>query len=197
MNIGLYFGSFNPIHIGHLIIANFVANHTDLKQVWLVVSPQNPLKPASTLLNEHHRLHLARLATEDNPKLKVSSIEFKLQRPSYTIDTLTYLKERYPEHVFSVIIGSDSYQNIHKWKSYDLLMKEFEIIVYKRPRFAVNSKVPSNHIILEAPLLDISSTFIRDEIKTGRSIKYLVPEEVRVEIENQGYYRELKQPPQK
>ena len=195
MKIGLYFGSFNPIHVGHLIIADFVANNSDLDQVWLIVSPQNPLKSSSTLLNEHHRLQLARLATEDNVKLHVSNIEFKLPRPSYTIDTLAYVKEKYPEHTFSVIIGSDSYQNIHKWKNYELLLKECRFIIYKRPGFDVDLKNQENlPLVLNAPLLDISSTYIRETIRKGKSIRYLVTEEVRVDIENQGYYRELKKP---
>lgn len=195
MKIGLYFGSFNPIHIGHLIIAEFVVSNTHLQQVWLVVSPQNPLKTSSTLLNEYHRLNLARLATEDNERLKVSNIEFKLPRPSYTVDTLVYLKEKYPNHIFSVIIGSDSYQNIHKWKNYENLLKEYDFMIYKRPGFVIKENNLKRPTVLEAPLLDISSTLIRTLIKEGKSIKYMVPEEVRQEIENRGYYRELKQPP--
>ena len=195
MKIGLYFGSFNPIHIGHLIIADFIANNSALDKVWLVVSPQNPLKPSSSLLNEHHRLHLARLATEDNAKLHVSNIEFKLPRPSYTVDTLVYLKEKYPEHTFSIIVGSDSYQNIHKWKNYEILLRDYEITIYERPGFPVSSNNLASPHTLKAPLLDISSTFIRERVKSGKSIKYLLPEDVRIEIENQGYYRELKQPP--
>ena len=112
MNIGLYFGSFNPIHIGHLIIGNHVANHADIQQVWFVVSPQNPLKPSGVLLNEYHRLHLVQLAVEGNSQLKAVDFEFKLPRPSYTIDTLTYLTEKYPQHQFSIIMGSDSFQNL-------------------------------------------------------------------------------------
>ena len=195
MRIGLYFGSFNPIHVGHLIIAEYVVENTDVNQVWLVVSPQNPLKQTASLLNENHRLHLARLATEDNPRLKVSNIEFKLPRPSYTIDTLSYLKEKYPEHTFCVIIGSDSLRNIHKWKNYELLLSEYEIIVYSRPGFYIDESHAGCCVVLKAPLLDISATFIREQIKKRKSIKYLVPEIVREEIENQGYYRELKQPP--
>ena len=120
MKIGLYFGSFNPIHVGHLIIAAHVANNADVQQVWLVVSPQNPLKTSSVLLNEYHRLHLVRLATDGDQQVKVSDIEFKLPKPSYTIDTLVYLKEKYPQHEFSVIIGSDSFQNLPRWKNYEI-----------------------------------------------------------------------------
>jgi nicotinate-nucleotide adenylyltransferase len=187
MKVGLYFGSFNPIHIGHLIIANFIVNNTDVDQVWLIVSPQNPFKSPGSLLNEYHRLHLARIAIEDNLKLKVSDIEFHLPRPSYTIDTLTYLKEKYPGNRFSVIVGSDSYQNIGKWKNADLLL-ENDFLVYKRPGFEITN-CTSSTLILNAPLLDISSTMVRTLIKAGKSIRYLVPENVRLEIENNNYYK--------
>ena len=135
MKIGLYFGSFNPIHIGHLIIADFVANNSDVQQVWLIVSPQNPLKPSNTLLNEYHRLHLVNLAIEGNVKLKASDVEFKLPKPSYTIDTLTYLKEKYPQNEFVVVMGSDSYQNLTQWKNYTTLISNYSFIVYQRPGF--------------------------------------------------------------
>lgn len=189
MKIALYFGSFNPIHIGHLIIAEFVVSNQDIGQVWLVVSPQNPLKNPGTLLKDYHRLHLANLALEDNAKLKTSNIEFKLPRPSYTIDTLTFLREQYPQHTFSIIIGSDSHQNIHKWKNYNILLDNYEILIYKRPGFPIGNIHEGSSIIMETPLLDISSTLIRNLIKAGKSIKYLVPEIVRIEIENQNFYR--------
>ena len=123
MKIGLYFGSFNPVHVGHLIIASHMAYATDLEQVWLVVSPRNPLKPAGSLLNEYDRLHLLQLAIEKEPRFRASDIEFSLPRPSYTIDTLTYLGEKYPEHVFSVIMGSDSLENLNRWKNYEVLVE--------------------------------------------------------------------------
>lgn len=189
MNIGLYFGSFNPIHIGHLIVGNHVANHTDMQQVWYVVSPQNPLKPSAGLLNEYHRLHLVRLAIEEEPKLKASDVEFKLPRPSYTIDTLTYLREKYPQHQFSIIIGSDSFQNLPKWKNFDLLIKEYPFIIYKRPGFEINDTWNARVTILDAPMLDISATAIRNNIREGKSIRYLVEEKVREEIEGNNYYK--------
>jgi nicotinate-nucleotide adenylyltransferase len=157
--------------------------------VWLVVSPQNPLKPSSTLLNEYHRLQLVRLATADNDLLKVSNIEFNLPRPSYTVDTLAFLQEKYPKHTFWIIIGSDSYQNLPKWKNYEVLLKNHEIIIYNRPGFEVVSLTEKKPRILDAPLLEISSTMLRNLIKGGKSIKYLVPEDVRIEIESKGYYR--------
>ena len=189
MKIGLYFGSFNPIHIGHLIIASYIANNTDLKQVWFVVSPHNPLKPSASLLNEYHRLHLVNLATEDNPQLKATDVEFHLPRPSYTVDTMAYLKEKYPQHEFHIIMGSDSLQNINKWKNYDLLLKNNPFIIYNRPGVEVKELPGVNITFLSAPFLEVSATAIRRLLKDGKSIRYLVPDEVREEIERNGYYK--------
>jgi nicotinate-nucleotide adenylyltransferase len=188
MKIGLYFGSFNPVHVGHLIIANHIANNTDLDQVWFVVSPQNPLKQSTSLLNKFHRKYLIDIAIDGEKKLRTSTIEFNLPIPSYTIDTLTYLKEKFPENRFSVIIGSDSLQNINKWKNYEILLSEHQFYVYERPGFPVKNKA-ENIIVVKAPLLDISSTGIRELIKNGRSIKFLVPDVVKEEIEKNHYYR--------
>ena len=191
MKIGLYFGSFNPIHHGHLIIASYLTQHTDLKQVWFIVSPQNPLKPAASLLNEYHRLYLLQLAIEGETNLKVSDIEFKLPKPSFTVDTLTYLQEKYPSHEFSVIMGRDSFQNLSRWKNYTWLLQHYPIYVYKRPGYETLPDYPSARAIqvLNAPLLPISSTQIRKDIKAHRSIRYLVPDAVRAEIERNGYYQ--------
>jgi len=189
MKVGLYFGSFNPIHTGHCIIANHLAQTTDLDQVWLVVSPQNPFKPSGTLLNEYHRLHLVKTALEGESKLKASDIEFHLPRPSYTIDTMTYLKEKHPGHEFSIIMGSDGVQNLHSWKNAEVLIRDYSIYVYKRPGFEVNTPLQAKLTILDAPLLEISSTRIRKMIKEGKSVRYLVPENVREEIEKGGYYK--------
>ncbi|HTI93368.1 MAG TPA: nicotinate (nicotinamide) nucleotide adenylyltransferase [Puia sp.] len=190
MKIGLYFGSFNPIHHGHLLIASYILQHTDLKQVWFVVSPQNPLKPAASLLNEYHRFYLVQLAIEGENNFKASDIEFKLPKPSFTVDTLTYLQEKYPANEFAVIMGSDSFQNLPKWKNYNWLLQHYPIYVYKRPEHDNLPGYPNAKgvHVLNAPLLPISSTEIRKDIKAGRSIRYVVPEAVRAEIERNGYY---------
>jgi len=189
MKIGLFFGSFNPIHHGHLMVASFIANHTDLQQVWLVVSPQNPHKTQSSLLNEYDRLHLAQLAIEDDDQIKVSDIEFKLPKPSYTIDTLTYLEEKYPQHQFYVIMGSDSFQNLPKWKNFEALVKNYQFIVYRRPGFEITEKYGADVTYLEAPMLELSATLIRNNCKDGITIRYLVPENVRLEIERNNYFK--------
>lgn len=188
MKIGLFFGSFNPIHIGHLIIANHIVEHAELQKIWFVVSPQNPLKPALSLLNEYHRFHLVQLAIETDTRFKASNIEFKLPRPSYTIDTLTYLSEKYPKHQFSIIMGGDSYSNLSNWKNYELILKNYPIIVYNREGF-LSDKKSSSTTFIQAPILNISSTQIRNEIKMGKSVKYLVPELVYNELEITSYYK--------
>lgn len=190
MKIGLYFGSFNPIHHGHLIIANYLVQETDLDQVWFIVSPQNPLKPSATLLNEYHRLYLVQISIENEPALKASDIEFRLPRPSYTSDTLAYLLEKYPQHEFAVIMGSDSYQNLPRWKNYRFILDHFPVYVYRREGFEMPDFTPGfRTTILDAPLLPISASHIRKLIKEGKSIRYLVPEKVLEEIERNGYYK--------
>lgn len=189
MNIGLYFGSFNPIHIGHLIIANEVAYQENLDQVWFVVSPQNPLKETKTLLNEWHRLHLVQIAIEENPKLKASSVEFKLPKPSYTSNTLAYLRESYPNHTFSVIMGGDSFCNLTKWHNYQYIIEGFNLIVYSRGSFDIKNTVGAKIKIVDAPLLEISSTLIREKIKRGAPIDYWLPKSVADEIINNNYYK--------
>jgi nicotinate-nucleotide adenylyltransferase len=189
MKIGLYFGSFNPIHTGHLIIANHVANNTDLQKIWFVVSPQNPLKQSSSLLNEYDRSHLINISIEGENKLKTSNVEFNLPKPSYTVDTLAYLTEKYPEHEFSIIMGSDSFSNITKWKNYQIILKSYPLYIYKRPGFDIDISLKTDLVLLDAPLLEISSTHIRELIKNNKSIKYLVPDLVKEEIERNGYYK--------
>lgn len=189
MKIGLYFGSFNPVHVAHLIIANHVLNETGIEKVWFIVSPQNPFKNESTLLNEYHRLHLVRLATENDNRIKASEIEFGLPRPSYTVDTLAYLAEKFPEHEFSIIMGSDSYQNLPKWKNAPLIIANYDIYVYERTGHEIkNDPSPRLHI-LKAPLLELTATHIRKTIAEGKSIRYMVPESVLEEIMKGGYYK--------
>lgn len=189
MTVGLYFGSFNPVHNGHLIIANHIANYTSLDRIWFIVSPQNPFKERSSLINENHRKHLVDLAIDGEKKLRSSNIEFKLPVPSFTIDTLTYLQELHPKDKFSIIIGSDSFRNIDKWKNSEILLKNCPIIIYERPGFKVSKeRLSDNLILLKAPLLDISSTQIREMIKEKKSIRYLVPDVVKEEIERNQYY---------
>jgi nicotinate-nucleotide adenylyltransferase len=189
MKIGLYFGSFNPVHLAHLIIANHILNETDIEKIWFIVSPQNPFKSESSLLNEYHRLHLVKTAIEDDNRIKASDIEFTLPKPSYTSTTLAYLKEKNPEHEFCIIMGSDSFQNLHKWKNYEAIIKEYEVYVYLRPGFEVTNHVNARLHLVDAPLLQLSATQIRQYIKEGKSIRYLVPENVREEIEKGGYYK--------
>lgn len=190
MKIGLFFGSFNPIHNGHLIIANYICESTDLDKVWLVVSPQNPFKTKDTLLNEYDRLHLINLAIEGNHNLRASDIEFNLPRPSYTIDTLTYLKEKYPEHEFSLIMGSDNLESIHKWKNYQQLLSNHAIYVYKR-RGSEQTPTPAGakFFLVDFPFIDISATFIRQSIKSGYSMQYLLPEKVWKYIDEMNLFR--------
>jgi len=195
MNIGLYFGSFNPIHHGHLIIATHILNSNTVDQLWMIVSPQNPFKASHVLLNENHRLGLVKTAIEGEPKLKANNIEFKLPKPSYTINTLTYLKEKYPQHQFSIIMGSDGFQNLHKWKNASVIIENYPIIIYKRPGFEITDTHGASITIMDAPLLEISSTHIRKLIKENKSIRYLVPDAVKEEIELNNYYKSFLENP--
>lgn len=189
MNIGLYFGSFNPVHTGHLIIASHILNETEIDKVWFVVSPQNPFKTNHSLLNEYDRLHLLRVATADDQRIKVSDAEFSLPRPSYTSVTLAHLSEKYPEHRFSVIMGSDSFQNLHKWHNASYIIENYPVYVYERPGFPVSNTIGAKLHTLQAPLLELSATTIRLLIRTGKSIRYMVPDAVREEIERAGHYK--------
>lgn len=189
MTIGLYFGSFNPVHVGHLIIANHIVSNTKLDQVWFVVSPQNPFKISNSLLNEYHRLHLVNIAIEGENKLRASNVEFKLPKPSYTIDTLTYLEEKHPDYIFKIIMGSDGFKNLDKWKNYKTLTKNYSFYIYKRPGFEITENFGANITQLDAPLLDISSTKIRQLIRDKKSIRYFVTDVVKEEIERNRYYK--------
>ncbi|MFN7790938.1 MAG: nicotinate (nicotinamide) nucleotide adenylyltransferase [Cyclobacteriaceae bacterium] len=187
--IGLFFGSFNPIHMGHLIIANIMAQNTDLDKVWLVVSPQNPFKPSKGLLHEFDRYDLVKAAIADNYKLEASDVEFHLPKPSYTIHTLAYLTEKYPNKEFKVIIGEDNLENFTKWKNHEQILAQFGLYVYPRPH-VTNSDLKRHPqvTIVEAPMIDISATYIRNCIKNNKSIRYLVPEPVENMIRMKNFY---------
>lgn len=181
MKIGLYFGTFNPIHTGHLAIANHMAEFSDLEQVWLVVTPHNPHKKKSTLLDDHHRLQMVFLATEDYPKLKPSDIEFKLAQPNYTVHTLAHLQEKFPQHEFSLIMGEDNLNSLHKWKNYEVILQNHDIYVYPRVSNDIVDESLQNHPHIkkiDAPIMEISSTFIREGIKAGKNIRPLLPHKV-------------------
>ena len=190
--IGLFFGSFNPVHVGHLIIAEFMATRTELDQVWFVVSPHNPLKERNTLAKDQARLQMVRLAIEENPKLKASNIEFSLPKPSYTIDTMVYLHEKYPQHKFSLIMGGDNFASIDKWKNFELLLKRYPIHIYNRKNWKVEKEVCKKADIryYDLPLLDISSTFIRQSLREGKSVRYMVPENVWQFLEGSTLYKQ-------
>jgi len=195
MNAGLYFGSFNPIHIGHLAIANYMVEFTGLDQVWFVISPQNPLKQRSSLLADYFRYELAVRAIGKNPKLKVSDIEFKLPKPSYTIDTLTYLKEKHPKKNFSLIMGEDNLCTLKKWKNYKELMEHYEFYVYPRTReksedrHKISSLLKEGKIhIVKAPRMEISSSFIRQAIQKGKDVSCYLPEAVYAYIRDMHFY---------
>lgn len=190
MRVGLFFGSFNPIHTGHLVIADVMAHHTDLDQVWFVVSPQNPFKSSKSLLHEFDRLRMVELATADHYKFRATDVEFHLPKPSYTIDTMTCLSEKHPGHEFILIIGADNLMHFHKWKNHQVILNHYGLYVYPRPHVAAEKiKVRHKNIrYVAAPMLDISATFIRKSIKNNRSVRYLLPQSVVEYIASKHFY---------
>jgi len=195
-NIGLYFGSFNPVHIGHMAIAGYMTEFTLLDQIWFVVSPHNPLKKKESLLDDHQRLYMVQLAIGDNDRLKASDIEFKLPIPSYTIDTLIYLEEKYPDHHFSLVMGEDNLYTLHKWKNAEELVIKYSIYLYPRPQSPkpespVLEKLLSDAKIkfVNAPLMFISGTFIRNGIKKGKNMSYYLAPPVWKYIEEMHFYK--------
>ncbi|MCH7512623.1 MAG: nicotinate-nucleotide adenylyltransferase [Bacteroidetes bacterium] len=190
MKVGLFFGSFNPIHTGHLIIAGIMVETTDIDKVWFVVSPQNPLKRSKSLLHEFDRLDMVRAAIYDNYNLEVSDVEFRMPKPSYTIDTMTYLAEKHPDKRFVLIIGEDNLKTFPKWKNHNIIIENFEVYVYPRPK-SVDSDLKTHPKVrmVEAPMIDISATFIRKCIKQNRSVKYLVPYSVEAMIRSKKFYQ--------
>jgi nicotinate-nucleotide adenylyltransferase len=190
MHIGLFFGSFNPVHIGHMALANYMLSFTDMEQVWLVVSPQNPLKNKNQLLDQNQRLMLVNAAIDDHPHMRSSNIEFGLPQPSYTINTLAHLKEKYPQHTFSLIMGQDNLQSFNKWKNYEEILKGYHIYVYPRPDCARSEFDGHPHVHLtEAPMMEISATFIRSALKNKKDIRFFLPSKVWEEIDMMNFYR--------
>lgn len=201
MKIGLYFGTYNPIHVGHLIIANYMADYTDLDEVWLIVSPQNPLKQKSSLLADYHRYAMVEIAVQDNPKLKPSNIEFKLPQPSYTINTLAYLKEKHSNHSFSLIMGEDNLRTLNKWKNYEEITRNHKIYVYPRAlteqertdkeQSTQNVFTDLTNIILcdDAPVMKVSASFIRKAIKQKKDVRYLLTEPVCKYVQEMNFYK--------
>jgi nicotinate-nucleotide adenylyltransferase len=190
MKTGLFFGSFNPIHIGHLAIANYFVEYTDLKKIWFVISPQSPFKTKTSLLAEHHRYALVQTAVEDDYRFKACNIEFHLPKPSYTIDTLTYLQEKYPKQKFALIMGADNIINLHKWKNYENIIKNYEIYVYPRPGIDLSLYTNNKKIhITKAPLIEISASFIRNAIKEKKDVRYFLNSKVWEYIDEMNFYK--------
>ena len=189
MKIGLFFGSFNPMHIGHKSIASYMEEFTDLEKVCFVVSPQNPLKNKQTLLNHNHRLQIIRAEVEDNPKLAVSDIEFSMPQPSYTIDTLVHLKEKYPENDYVLIIGADNLQNFHKWKNYKQILEGYSVFVYPRPGIEISREHENIHIVKGVPQMEISASFVRESIMQKKDVSYLIPEKAWQYIDEMNFYK--------
>jgi nicotinate-nucleotide adenylyltransferase len=190
MKIGLFFGSFNPVHCGHMVIAGYMSEFTDLGQVWFVVSPHNPLKVKSSLLQDYHRMSLVKIAIGDNRKLKASDIEFKLPRPSYTINTLAYLFEKFPDHQFVLILGSDNLESFTKWKNYEQILEQVELYVYPRKDLEGGDLLSHPKVkIIQAPLMEISSSFIRESIKNKKDVRYMMPEKVWEYIDEMNFYK--------
>lgn len=193
MKVGLYFGTFNPIHIGHLTIANYLVEHSDLDQVWFVVTPQSPFKKKSSLLDDHQRLEMVYLATKDYDKLRPSDIEFGLKQPNYTIDTLTYLFEKFPKHEFSLIMGEDNLKSFHKWKNYEQILENHEILVYPRLSDDKTENKFEDHpkiFNISAPIMELSSTFIRKNIKAGKNVRPMLPDKVWHYIDEMNFYKQ-------
>jgi nicotinate-nucleotide adenylyltransferase len=192
--IGLFFGSFNPVHVGHLIIANYMATQTDLREVWLVVSPQNPLKNKASLARDQDRLHLVHLAIEDNPRLRTSDVEFKLPKPSYTIDTLTHLQERFPDKEFVLIMGGDNLLTLTKWKNYELILQQYALYVYVRLGYELGDLAthPSVKIFSEVPQMHISASYVRECLEKGYPVQYLLTEPVLRYLDKTNLYRKAK-----
>lgn len=190
MKVGLFFGSFNPIHVGHLVLANYFCEYTDLDQLWFVVTPHNPLKPKNTLLNDLIRIQLVRDAIEDYPKFKASNIEFDLPQPNYTIHTLAHLKEKHPDYHFVLILGEDNLESFEKWKNYEVILDQYQLYIYPRPGYQTDKFKNHPHVQrVEAPMIEISSTFIRESIKNKKDVRFFLNEKVWKYIDDYNLYR--------
>lgn len=192
MKIGLYFGTFNPIHVGHLIIANHMAEYSDLDQIWMVVTPHNPHKQKNSLLDDYHRLEMVHLATKEYPKIKPSDIEFKLPQPNFTVHTLAHLQEKFPHYEFALIMGEDNLNSLHKWKNYEVILQNHAIFVYPRLNSGVIDEQFINHPKVHrvgAPVIELSSTFIREGIKNGKNVRAVLPENVWAFLDHNLFYR--------
>ncbi|OWK99594.1 nicotinate-nicotinamide nucleotide adenylyltransferase [Kaistella haifensis DSM 19056] len=191
--VGLFFGSFNPIHIGHLILANYILENSDMAELWFVVSPQNPFKDKKTLLKDHNRLDMVQLSVKNYPKMRASNVEFSLPKPSYTIDTLTYLKEKYPDHSFALIMGEDNLKGLPKWKNADKLIENYQIIVY--PRLFAGEKQENEYLkhenisMVNAPIIELSATEIRNMIKNEKNVRPMLPPEVFEYLDGSNFYK--------
>lgn len=191
--VGLFFGSFNPIHIGHLILANYILENSDMAELWFVVSPQNPFKDKKTLLKDHNRLDMVQLSVKNYPKMRASNVEFSLPKPSYTIDTLTYLKEKYPDHSFALIMGEDNLKGLPKWKNAEKLIENHQIIVY--PRIFEGEKQDNEYLkhdnisMVNAPIIELSATKIRNMIKNGKNVRPMLPPEVYEYLDGSNFYK--------
>lgn len=193
MKAGLFFGSFNPVHAGHMIIANYMAEFTDLEEIWFVVSPLNPFKKKETLLADHHRLELVTRAIGfDYKKIKVSNIEFKLSKPSYTINTLAYLNEKYPQHKFALIMGADNLNTVPRWKNAEVILNNYEIYIYPRINLTLTEpeiNLKANLHFVDAPVIEISSSFIRNAIAAGKDVRYYLPENAYLYLDEMNFYK--------
>lgn len=192
MKIGLYFGTFNPIHVGHLTIANHLTEYSDLDQIWFVVTPQSPFKVKKSMLDNQQRLEMVYRATKDYPKLRPSDIEFGLPLPNYTINTLVYLQEKFPEHTFALIMGEDNLKSFHKWKNYELILEDYDIYVYPRiSEGTIETQLHQHKKVhfVNAPIMELSSTFIRNSIKKGKNIRPMLPEHVWEYLDEMNFYK--------
>ena len=190
MHIALFFGSFNPVHIGHLAIANYIVEYSSVDQLWFVLSPQNPLKKKSTLLDNYQRLEILNRSIDEYDKFRVSSIEFNLPKPSYTIDTLAHLKEKFPQHNFYLVMGADNLATLDKWKNYKILLSDYKLLVYPRPDVVENHFFKEKNVtLIDAPLMEISSSFIRSAIKERKDVRYFMPPSAYEYIDEMNFYR--------